>query len=84
MQAVRDAGLKVPEEISVVGYDDSDIATATEMKLTTVRHPKSEMGKRVARFLINIIENSEEKPYHIYKPELIVRNSATIPKVKKE
>ena len=84
MQAVRDAGLKVPEEISVVGYDDSDIATATEMKLTTVKHPKSEMGKRVARFLINIIENSEEKPYHIYKPELIVRNSATIPKVKKE
>jgi GntR family transcriptional regulator of arabinose operon len=83
LQAIRDAGLKVPEDISIVGYDDSDIATATEVKLTTVRHPKAEMGKRVARFLINIIENDEEKPYYIYKPELIVRNSATIPKVKK-
>jgi len=82
LQAVRDAGLKVPEDISIVGYDDSDIATATEVKLTTVRHPKSEMGKRVARFLINIVENNEEKPYYIYKPELIVRNSATIPKLR--
>ena len=81
LQAVRDAGLKVPEDISIVGYDDSDMATATEVKLTTVRHPKCEMGKRVARFLINMIENNEEKPYYVYKPELIVRNSATIPKV---
>lgn len=81
VQAVRDVGLKVPEDISIVGYDDSDIATATEVKLTTVRHPKAEMGKRVARFLINIIENNEEKPYYVYKPELIVRNSATIPRV---
>ena len=82
MQAIKDAGLKVPEDISIVGYDDSDIATAAEIKLTTVRHPKSEMGKRVARFLINIIENNEERPYYIYKPELVVRNSATIPKIR--
>lgn len=80
LQAVRHAGLRVPEDISIVGYDDSDIATATELKLTTVRHPKSEMGKRAARFLINMIEKQDDKPYYMYKPELVVRNSASVPK----
>jgi len=80
LQAARDAGLKVPEDISIVGYDDSDIATATELKLTTVGHPKAEMGKRAARFLINMIEKENERPYYTYKPELIVRNSASVPK----
>lgn len=80
LQAIRDAGLKIPEDISIVGYDDSDIAMASEVKLTTIRHPKAEMGKRVARFLINMIEKEEEKPFYIYKPELIVRNSASVPK----
>lgn len=76
LQAIRDAGLRVPEDVSIVGYDDSDMATATEVKLTTIRHPKDELGKRVARFLINMIENNENKPSYIYKPELIVRSSA--------
>lgn len=79
IQAVRDAGLKVPEDISIVGYDDSNIATATEVKLTTIRHPKEEMGRRVARFLINMIEQGEKDPFFVYRPELIVRNSASIP-----
>lgn len=78
-QGIRDAGFKVPDDISIVGYDDSDIATS-EVNLTTVRHPKSEMGKRAARYLINMIENIEDTPGYVYKPELILRNSATIPK----
>lgn len=76
LQAIRDLGLKVPEDISIVGYDDSDIATTSEVKLTTIRHPKYEMGKRAARYLINMIEKNEERPYYIYKPELIIRNSS--------
>lgn len=76
LQAIRDEGLRVPEDISIVSYDDSYIATATEVKLTTVRHPKDEMGRRAARFLVDIIEGRVEKPYYVYKPELIVRNSA--------
>lgn len=78
-QAIRDFGLKIPEDISVAGYDDSDIATAAEVKLTTIKHPKEDMGKRAARFLINMIEKREEKPFYVYKPELIVRNSASVP-----
>lgn len=81
LQAVREAKLRVPEDISIVGYDDSDLSTVTEGKFTTVRHPKVEMGRRAARFLISMIENKEAKPYYIYKPELIVRNSVTNPKI---
>lgn len=79
LQAVREAGFRVPEDISIVGYDDSDISTATELKLTTVAHPKAEMGKRAARFLINMIEKEDEKPFYMYKPEIIVRDSASVP-----
>lgn len=78
LQAIRDMGYSVPEDISIVGYDDSDLATATEVKLTTIRHPKYEMGKRAARFIMNMIEKKEEKLEYIYKPELIVRNSAIV------
>lgn len=82
LQAIRDMGYSVPEDISIVGYDDSDLATATEVKLTTIRHPKHEMGRRAARFLMNMIEKKEEKLEYIYKPELIVRNSAIVRGIK--
>ena len=72
-----DTGFKVPEDISIIGYDDSDIAIATEVRLTTTNHSKYEMEKRAARFLINMVEKMEEKPYYVYRPELIVRNAAT-------
>ncbi|WP_291636251.1 GntR family transcriptional regulator [Clostridium sp.] len=75
LQAIRDAGLLIPEDISVTGYDDSDIAIATELKFTTVAHPKEDMGRRAARLLINMIEGRMEKPTYLYKPEIIVRYS---------
>lgn len=80
LQAIRDEGLRVPEDISIVSYDDSYIATATEVKLTTVRHPKDEMGRRAARLLVDMIEGRVEKPYYVYRPELIVRNSSMVKK----
>lgn len=75
LEAVRDAGLRIPEDISITGYDDSDIAIATELKFTTVIHPKEEMGRRTARLLINMIEEKAKKPTYIYKPELLIRYS---------
>lgn len=75
LQAARDCDLKVPEDISIIGYDDSSLATATEVKLTTIKHPKIDMGKKAARMLLDIIERKVDKNNYIYKPELIVRNS---------
>jgi GntR family transcriptional regulator, arabinose operon transcriptional repressor len=75
LEAIRDEGLKVPDDISVTGYDDSYLAVASEVKLTTVKHPKTEMGRQAARFLVDMVEGRIEKPRLIYKPELIVRSS---------
>jgi len=75
LQATRDAGLQIPEDISVTGYDDSDIVMTTELKFTTVAHPKEDMGRRAARLLINMILGKVKKPIYVYKPELLVRSS---------
>jgi GntR family transcriptional regulator of arabinose operon len=75
MQAVLDQGLRIPEDISVVGYDDSIEAMSFGVKLTTVVHPKKTMGIQAAKFLINMLDGRMQKPQMIYQPELIVRNS---------
>lgn len=74
LEAVRQAGLSVPADISIVGFDDSSLATATEIKLTTLAHPKTEMGVCAARRLIAMIEGKPVESV-VYKPELIVRES---------
>lgn len=75
VKAILDNGLRVPEDISVVSFDDSVLATATEVKLTTIKHPKEELGRHAARLLFNMIEIGVEKPRFLYNPELIVRES---------
>lgn len=75
LEAIRDEGLKVPNQISVIGYDDSSYALASEVKLTTIKHPKIDMGQQAARFIIDMVEGRVEKPRFIYQPELIIRAS---------
>jgi len=75
VKAIIDNGLKVPDDISVVSFDDSILATATNVKLTTVRHPKDELGRHAARLLFNMLEIGVEKPRFLYNPELVVRDS---------
>lgn len=77
MEAVRDENLKIPQDVSIIGYDDSSMAMSSELKLTTINHPKEEMGIQAAKFLIDMIENKNyvNRPNFTYKPELIVRSS---------
>ncbi|MGE5581040.1 MAG: GntR family transcriptional regulator [Bacillota bacterium] len=75
MEAIRDEGLRVPDDISVTGYDDSSLALAPEVKLTTIKHPKAEMGREAARLIIDMVEKRVERPRFTYQPELIIRNS---------
>jgi len=75
VQAINDRGLKVPDDISIVGYDDSLAVVQSDIKLTTILHPKKEMGKQAARYMVGMLEGHMEKPQMIYRPELIVRNS---------
>ena len=75
MEAIRRSNLKIPEDISLVGYDNSNLAVATEVKLTTIKHPKEEMGKRVARMIVDMINGKVKNPCFVYEPELIIRSS---------
>lgn len=77
LETARRIGLSVPKDVSIVGYDDSSLAVATEVKLTTLAHPKAKMGEDAARMLIEMIEcrGMNISASKQYKPELIVRDS---------
>lgn len=75
IKAIKDKGLNIPKDISVLGYDDAQLSTTSSIELTTIRHPQEEMGIRAARYIVDIIEKKSEVSPYIYKPELIVRNS---------
>jgi LacI family transcriptional regulator len=77
IRALKDAGLSVPGDVSVVGFDDIQSAAYSTPSLTTVRQPLLEMGKRGAQVLLERIANREaEYPAEIVMaPELVVRES---------
>jgi DNA-binding LacI/PurR family transcriptional regulator len=74
--AFREAGLCVPEDISVVGFDDVPLAVFSDPQLTTIRQPLQRMGQIAAKTLIDQIERrSEFQPEIVIEPELVVRAS---------
>ncbi|UTR12020.1 GntR family transcriptional regulator [Evansella sp. LMS18] len=81
LDVLREKELSVPEDISIVGFDNSFLSIASEVKLTTIVHPQEEMGIQAANTLHQIIKNKESpigeaKIRSItYKPTLKVRNS---------
>ena len=76
IRAVRRAGLSVPDDVSVVGYDDSAFMNCTDPPLTTVRQPIEAMGKAAVALLVSQIENMAVYPEELlFEPELVVRGS---------
>jgi LacI family transcriptional regulator len=76
IRAINEAGLSVPEDISVLGFDDIESAAYSNPALTTVRQPLQKMGEIAARTLLNRIENSEPYVAEItIEPEFVVRSS---------
>ncbi|WP_233004701.1 GntR family transcriptional regulator [Exiguobacterium aurantiacum] len=75
LDQLRNLRLSVPQDVSLVGYDDSVLAVATEVKLTSIIHPKQELGRAAAEWIIAAVEKKDTPPSHTYEPELIVRNS---------
>ncbi len=59
IRALRELGLRVPEDVSVIGYDDIDMASYASVPLTTVHVPKQQMGQRATDMLIQHIEASD-------------------------
>jgi LacI family transcriptional regulator len=76
IRALHDAGLRVPEDVSVVGFDDAPSAAFQTPSLTTIRQPLHEMGRRSAELLLDRIRTGEPGPARVpVKPQLIVRES---------
>lgn len=80
MHTIREAGLRVPEDISVIGYDNIAQAAISNPPLTTVAYPKFEMGSWVAQRLFEHIDNPETAhTEHTIRTELIIRESTAAP-----
>jgi DNA-binding LacI/PurR family transcriptional regulator len=76
IRAVRRAGLAVPGDVSVVGFDDSGFMNCTDPPLTTVRQPIEAMGKAAVTLLVNQMEGVAVYPEELlFEPELVVRGS---------
>ena len=74
--ALKAAGLRVPEDVSVVGFDDIPVAQFADPALTTVRQPLVRMGEIAAQTLVQQIEGKEEYvPVIAIEPEFVVRDS---------
>ena len=78
-EAVFEAGLKLPEDISIVGYDDIEVASVIRPALTTISQPEYQLGVEAAKLLINNLESNEqlEQEDRILAAELVERNSST-------
>ena len=76
ISAFRGAGLKIPQDISIIGYDNIEIAPFFSPPLTTVHQPKNRLGQTAVKLLLERIANkeSQQKIYEL-KPELVSRHS---------
>lgn len=75
IRAIRERGLRVPEDISVVGFDDIHSAAFQNPSLTTIRQPLREMGMRAARILVDRLKGKDDPGQISVEPELIIRES---------
>jgi LacI family transcriptional regulator len=84
IRALKDAGLSVPGDVSVLGFDDILSAAYSTPSLTTVRQPLTEMGKKGAEVLLaRIADKEKEFPAEVVmQPELVVRESTGVAKGK--
>lgn len=80
IRGFRDHNLRVPEDVSVVGFDDIQVAAYHNPSLTTIRQPLHKMGITAAQVLLERLRNNKEYPEQIpVVPELIIRESTMPP-----
>ena len=82
--AASQLGVRVPEELSVMGFDDAPISQQIYPRLTTVFQPIAEMARASIEKLVNSIENKNTYPECVEIPtHLVVRNSCAVPKTRR-
>ena len=76
LRVLRTAGLRVPEDVAVVGFDDSAVAASSDPPLTTIRQPMTAQGETMARVLLERLAGGAPDHVTILPTELVVRASA--------
>ena len=80
LEAARAKGLRIPEDLSVVGFDDTQVARLTSPPLTTVRQPLREMGGVALKTALRLVAGEELESHHVeLATELVVRGSTAPP-----
>ncbi len=76
MRALREKGLRVPEDVAIIGFDDLPLSNSADLHLSTMHQPVSEFGIKAVEFLNDMIVNGTTPPRHIIMgAELVVRES---------
>lgn len=75
LHAFTERGVRVPEDVAIIGYDDIDIAAAAGVPLTTVRQSARDMGRRAVELLFETIVDPSRDDRIIFAPELVERQS---------
>jgi DNA-binding LacI/PurR family transcriptional regulator len=78
MKAIKEKGMHIPQDISIVGFDDIDLASFIDPPLTTIRQPMFDIGKVAVESLIDIMDKKQAKTVQkALKTELVIRESTT-------
>ena len=79
MREFRKAGLSIPQDVSVVGFDDIAFAALSEPPLTTVCSPRAEIGRRAVETLVTMIERPDQQGVEVRVPTQLIARDSTAP-----
>jgi DNA-binding LacI/PurR family transcriptional regulator len=79
MIEAKELGLAIPRDLSIVGFDDTDMSAHLDPPLTTARVPSRRMGEEIAKYIISHLEKGTTASPASLEAELIIRNSTAPP-----